>query len=40
MKATLLGIGLLALAACQAAPTAEPVDPAQAFAEVTFEFDS
>ena len=40
MKASLLGFGLLTLAACQATPAGDPIDPAQAFAEVTFEFDS
>ena len=35
-----LGLGVLALAACQSAPPLAPLEPGEAFASVRFEFDS
>ena len=40
MNVKYLGLSLLALAACQAAPPSDPIEPGEAFASVRFEFDS
>jgi len=40
MNIRTLGLGLLALAACQAAPDREPLAAGEYFTSVRFEFDT
>lgn len=40
MKISSLGLGFLALTACQSGPPEAPLLPEEAFAEVRFEFDT
>ena len=40
MNLKMMGLGILALTACQAAPPTEPLEPGEYFASVRFEFDT